>query len=192
MNGRSEDVQAEPVGQVSGDKLATDAVARFVQRRGEGAEAALTGRHRDDPAADAALAGEPDLVEPVARGLIPTSARRVVGCGRSSGSSRVKVPSTFASVSRTQRRPAVRSTSSQRRARSSPCRSPVPSAGMPGCVCFSCGCGLNGVAASRSLPPQWGPCHCDRVWVRRGRLPRVGCTRDQRVHKGSACNPTAR
>ena len=44
------------------------------------------------------------------------------------GSSRVSVPSIIASVCRTRRRPALRSTSSQRKARSSPWRSPVPSA----------------------------------------------------------------
>ncbi len=60
----------ETLRQIFRDQLSLDAVAGLVERRREGAETALARRHRDDAAADAALAGQADVVEPVAGGLV--------------------------------------------------------------------------------------------------------------------------
>ena len=67
---RDEQIHSQPLRQEFCGKLALDAVARGVERRREGAESALAGRNGDDAAADAALARQADVVEPVARRLV--------------------------------------------------------------------------------------------------------------------------
>ena len=69
-------------------ELALDAVPGRVERRRERPEPALAGRDRHDPAADAALARQPDVVEPVARGLVEpgASSSRRACAGRSPAS----------------------------------------------------------------------------------------------------------
>src|SRR6187455_243199 len=69
-----EEVEPEPFGEVLGRQLAADAVAGRVQRRGVRGQPALAGGDRDDAPADAALARDPDLVEPVARQLVQPGA----------------------------------------------------------------------------------------------------------------------
>ena len=51
-------------------ELSPDAVSGSVKRRREGPETALAGKNRHDASADPALPRKPDLVEPVARGLV--------------------------------------------------------------------------------------------------------------------------
>src|SRR5262245_29773705 len=83
---RDEPVHPPPPGQELGHELPLDAVAGLVERRGERPQAAFTGRDGDDPAADAALARQPDVVQPVAGGLVQPGGRhhrqRVVADGR--------------------------------------------------------------------------------------------------------------
>src|SRR5262245_40610448 len=67
---RDEQVHPQPLGKEPGDELSLDAVAGPVQRRGKCPQAALARRHGDDPAADPALARQPDVVQPVAGCLI--------------------------------------------------------------------------------------------------------------------------
>src|SRR5262245_56612824 len=59
LRARGEQVHAELLRQERGHELPLDAVTGAVQRRGERAQSPLARRHGDDPAADAALAGEP-------------------------------------------------------------------------------------------------------------------------------------
>jgi hypothetical protein len=47
-------------------QLSPDAVPRLVEEWGERPQAALAWRHGDDPASDPALAGHPDVEQPVA------------------------------------------------------------------------------------------------------------------------------
>src|SRR5690606_2430095 len=70
-----EQVQPQALGEEPGDQLALDAVAGGIERRGEGAEPALARRDGDDAAADPALARQPDVVQPVARGLVQPGGR---------------------------------------------------------------------------------------------------------------------
>ena len=72
---RREEAQPEPFGQEPRDQLALDAVAALVERRGEGSKPAFAGGDGHDPTADAALARQPDVVEPVPRGFVQSSRR---------------------------------------------------------------------------------------------------------------------
>jgi hypothetical protein len=60
----------QALGQEARGERPLDAVARGVQARAVGAHPALAGRERHDPAADPALGGEADIVEPIAGGLV--------------------------------------------------------------------------------------------------------------------------
>ena len=62
---RGEQVQVEPAREERSGELSLDAVPGNVEQRRERAEAALAGSDGDDAAADAALAGENDVVEPI-------------------------------------------------------------------------------------------------------------------------------
>src|SRR5580698_6356166 len=52
------------------NELSLDAVARGVERRGKSSQATLAGRNGDDPTADATFSRQPDVVKPVAGGLV--------------------------------------------------------------------------------------------------------------------------
>src|SRR5262245_37001002 len=72
---RDEQVHPGLLRQERGHELPLDAVPGGVQRRGEGAQSSLARRYGDDPAADPALARQPDVEEPVARGLVEAGRR---------------------------------------------------------------------------------------------------------------------
>ena len=65
-------VEAKAAREITSHELPLDAVPRLVERRGERAEATLPRSNGHDPAADAALARQADVVEPVARRLVET------------------------------------------------------------------------------------------------------------------------
>src|SRR5690606_8390971 len=67
---RGEQIQPQPFREKPGRPLSSDAVAGGIQRRGERAHAPLARDHGDDPAADAALPRQADIVEPVAGGFV--------------------------------------------------------------------------------------------------------------------------
>src|SRR5262245_48792269 len=83
---RDEQVHAQPLGQEPGHELPLDAVAGLVEQRGKRPQPALARRDGDDPAADAALARQADVVQPVAGSLVQSGGRhyrqRVVADGR--------------------------------------------------------------------------------------------------------------
>src|SRR5260221_3573853 len=68
-----EEIQPQLFGEELGRKPAFDAVPGVVERRGESAEPALSGGDGDHPAADAALAGQPRLIQPITGILVETS-----------------------------------------------------------------------------------------------------------------------
>ena len=72
---RGEHVEAQRAGQEARHELAAHAVAGSVERRREGAEPALARRDRHDAAADAALARDADVEQPVARRLVEAGGR---------------------------------------------------------------------------------------------------------------------
>src|SRR5277367_5536319 len=72
---RGKQAEAEAVRKVAGGELPLDAVAGFIEPRGESAESAFAGRNRDDAAADPALARQPDVVKPVSRGFVEARRR---------------------------------------------------------------------------------------------------------------------
>src|SRR5215468_9664012 len=67
---RHEQIHPQSLREEPGDELPLDAVAGAVEWRRKRAEPALAGRDGDDAAADAALARQADLVEPIAGGLV--------------------------------------------------------------------------------------------------------------------------
>jgi hypothetical protein len=70
---RCEEIQPQLFGEELGREPAFDAVSGVVERRGESAEPALSGGDGDHPAADAALAGQPDLIQPITGILVEPS-----------------------------------------------------------------------------------------------------------------------
>ncbi len=72
---RGEQVEPELGRQERRGELTAHAVAGGVEQWREHAQAALAGRHGDDPAADPALAGQPDIPEPVARRVVQAGRR---------------------------------------------------------------------------------------------------------------------
>src|SRR5918995_699190 len=72
---RREQSQPESLGEELRHELTLDAVAGGIQGRGKRAHAALAGRDGNDAAADPALAWQPDVVEPVTRGLVQPGGR---------------------------------------------------------------------------------------------------------------------
>ena len=72
---RREEVESQAPRQEPRGELSLDAVAGRVERRCERAQPAFARRDGDDAAADPALAGQPDVVEPVARRLVQSGGR---------------------------------------------------------------------------------------------------------------------
>src|SRR6516164_5589997 len=66
LGSRDEQVQPQPLRKEPGDKLPLDAVAGLVEQRRKRPQPALARGDRDDAAANAALARQPDVVQPVA------------------------------------------------------------------------------------------------------------------------------
>ena len=72
---RGEQVEPERAREEPRGELSLDAVPRRVEPRREGAEPALARGDGHDAAADAALPGQPDVVQPVAGGLVEAGRR---------------------------------------------------------------------------------------------------------------------
>src|SRR3954467_12757460 len=72
---RDEEIHSQPLGEELGDELSLHAVPGGVEWRRKGAKPALAGRDGPDAAADPALARQPDVVEPVTRGLVQAGGR---------------------------------------------------------------------------------------------------------------------
>ena len=88
---RSQRVAAERVRDVGDRALAAHAVAGLVERRRDHGDAELAGRHRDEPAADAALAGQAGREQPLA-GVVVEARRSPSPRARSGTCSRVDRP----------------------------------------------------------------------------------------------------
>src|SRR5215467_5874351 len=67
---RGEKIHSQALGKELGDELPLNAVSRAVQRRGESSQSALPRRDGDDPTTDSALARQPNIVKPIAGGLV--------------------------------------------------------------------------------------------------------------------------
>ena len=68
-------IAAERVRDVGDRPLRAHAVARVVERRRDDGDAELARRHGDDAAADAALGGQPGVIEPLAGVVVETGGR---------------------------------------------------------------------------------------------------------------------
>ena len=83
---RDEEIQPQPSGQELGRELSLHAVTGGVEQRRERPKSALARRDGDDPAPDATLPRQSDVVQPVARGFVEPSGRhhrKRVTAGRS-------------------------------------------------------------------------------------------------------------